>query len=95
VAALLVTSMLLPIFTIAGYLLALIGGSYVFALVGGSILSARDDKWALLPLLPIAFAILHLAYGSGFLIGLFRFSNRWREGRNKLQPRAAIRDSEV
>lgn len=27
--------------------------------------------------LPLVFAILHLSYGSGFLIGLFKFWNRW------------------
>lgn len=28
-------------------------------------------------LLPLAFAILHISYGSGFLFGLFKFWNRW------------------
>jgi hypothetical protein len=30
--------------------------------------------------LPVAFAILHLSYGSGFLVGLLKFWNRWRAG---------------
>ena len=95
VAAFLLALMLLPAFTVAGYFLELIAGAYVVALAGASILSGLKNKWELLPLLPLAFAILHLAYGSGFLIGLVRFWNRWREGETQLQPHAAIRDNEV
>ncbi len=95
VAALLVTLLLLPIFPGAGYLLGLIAGVYSIAALASSILSARKNGWQLLPVLPIAFAILHLAYGSGFLIGLLKFWNRWREGKSRLQPRAAIRDGRV
>jgi glycosyltransferase involved in cell wall biosynthesis len=29
--------------------------------------------------LPVAFAILHLSYGSGFLVGLVKFWNRWND----------------
>lgn len=32
---------------------------------------------SLLPLLPVAFATLHISYGTGFLVGLFRFRKRW------------------
>jgi hypothetical protein len=32
-----------------------------------------------MPLVSLAFAILHLSYGFGFLTGLFRFASRWRE----------------
>lgn len=35
--------------------------------------------------LPIAFAILHLGYGAGFLAGLVRFARRWRSDR---EPKA-------
>jgi hypothetical protein len=31
----------------------------------------------MLPLLPFAFATLHLSYGIGFLWGLIRFAGRW------------------
>jgi len=30
-------------------------------------------------LLPLAFGIIHLSYGLGFLAGLFKFRNRWRD----------------
>jgi succinoglycan biosynthesis protein ExoA len=95
VAALLMSLILLPIFTVAGYLLGLIAGVYAVAVVSATIFSVRKNEWELLPLLPLAFTILHLAYGSGFLIGLLRFWNRWRSGEGQLQPHAAIRDSEV
>jgi len=95
VATLFIALLLLPIFPAARYLLGLIAGLYSVALITASILSVRKNGWALLPNLPIAFAILHLAYGSGFLIGLLKFWNRYREGESKLQPRAAIRDGRV
>ena len=42
-----------------------------------AIAAARKRKWRLLLLLPMAFTIIHLAYGLGFLFGLVRFCNRW------------------
>jgi len=95
VAALLVALLLLPVFSVAGYLLGLMAGIYALAVLSASIISARKNGWLVLPILPLAFAILHLAYGSGFLIGLLKFWNRYREGESKLQPRAAIRDGRV
>lgn len=38
--------------------------------------SLRSALYSLI-LLPIVFAILHLSYGLGFLVGLFKFWNRW------------------
>lgn len=95
VAALLVALLLLPILPAAGYFLGLGAGAYALASVTASVLSAGKNGWQLLPLLPIAFAILHLAYGSGFLIGLLRFWNRWRAGQGQLQPQPEIRDGRV
>lgn len=95
VAALLIGLALLPILPAAGYLLGLIAGVYSVAVLGASILSARKNGWELLPLLPIAFAVLHLAYGSGFLIGLLKFWHRWGEDESKFQPRATIRDGQA
>jgi succinoglycan biosynthesis protein ExoA len=39
----------------------------------------RLDTLAGVLYLPVAFAILHLSYGSGFLVGLVKFWNRWRD----------------
>jgi glycosyltransferase involved in cell wall biosynthesis len=94
VAALLIGLALLPILPAVGYLLGLIAGVYSVAVLGASILAARKNGWELL-LLPIAFAVLHLAYGSGFLIGLLKFWHRWGEDESKFQPRATIRDGQA
>jgi phytoene/squalene synthetase len=65
---------------------------YAAAVVMASILSAQKSRWQLLPLLPIAFAALHLAYGLGFLLGLMKFWNRWGEDQSKAQSAAPMRD---
>jgi GT2 family glycosyltransferase len=93
VAALLMLLILLPVSTVAGYLLGLIVGAYTVAVAVATILSVRKKESRLLPLLPLAFIILHLSYGSGFLIGLLRFWNHWRSDDSQLKPHAAIRDS--
>jgi hypothetical protein len=45
--------------------------------LGASVLTAGRRDWRLLPLLPTTFALLHVAYGLGFLVGLVKFWNRW------------------
>jgi len=50
-------------------------------LIGASFFSskiAQKYSWKYFPIMPIVFAILHISYGSGFLIGLMRFAHRWR-----------------
>ncbi|HKD19997.1 MAG TPA: hypothetical protein VKG23_19250, partial [Thermoanaerobaculia bacterium] len=42
--------------------------------------SAARGRWRLAPAMALAFPILHLAYGSGFLAGLVRFGGRWLDG---------------
>lgn len=54
-----------------------VAGSYVAANVGASVVTAARRGWKSLPLLPLTFAILHVSYGLGFLVGLARFWNRW------------------
>ena len=49
-----------------------IAGPYLIANIGASLWTARRD-WQILPFLPWAFAILHLAYGTGFLWGLWKW----------------------
>lgn len=92
VVALLAALLMMPIFPAARYLTELILSLYAVAVITASIISARKSKWQLLPLLPIAFAILHLAYGLGFLFGLMKFWNRWGVGQSKVQSVAPIRD---
>jgi glycosyltransferase involved in cell wall biosynthesis len=49
---------------------------YVLASFIASLLAARRAGWRALPLLPIAFTLLHISYGTGFLAGLMKFANR-------------------
>jgi glycosyltransferase involved in cell wall biosynthesis len=56
-------------------------GAYVVANLAFSIKESGRLDARLRPVLPIAFATLHIAYGLGFLAGLFRFWNRWGTAR--------------
>jgi hypothetical protein len=74
-AAVLVGSVVLALFAGLGrLLLAGVAGTYLTANLVASLWTARRD-WRTLPLLPLAFSILHLAYGFGFLWGLWK----WRK----------------
>jgi hypothetical protein len=48
--------------------------------------SASRRRPSRLPLVSLAFGILHLSYGFGFLTGLVRFAGRWTEPRAALAP---------
>ena len=56
---------------------------YLVANLSASLWTASKRSWASLPLLPFIFAILHLSYGLGFLIGLVKFVNRWDDKKGK------------
>lgn len=74
----LVVTLLLTFSTSWGwYFLLLICGSYILANLFSSVKIATIKGCRLLPLLLLAFTILHISYGSGFLIGLIKFRNRW------------------
>lgn len=89
--ALLFSALLLSmIFPLARYFTELIVGLYGVAVITASVLSVRRNKWQLLPLLPIAFIILHFAYGFGFLVGLVKFGNRWGESQSTTQSAKPI-----
>jgi glycosyltransferase involved in cell wall biosynthesis len=64
-------------------------GTYVVADLISSILIGRRKGWKLFPRLLVIFPTLHLSYGLGFLVGLLKFSNRWRDR----EGRSAVRDS--
>lgn len=57
---------------------------YLFVNLCASVIIASKRGWQYLPLLPVTFAILHLSYGSGFLVGLFKFWNRWDDKKGKV-----------
>jgi len=52
---------------------------YILTDLSASVITARSQDIKTYLLLPIAFPIIHLSYGLGFLVGLFKFWNRWRD----------------
>ncbi|HZW04013.1 MAG TPA: glycosyltransferase family 2 protein [Anaerolineaceae bacterium] len=54
-----------------------ISGAYLAVNLAASIQVAAHNGWRYLLYLPLAFAILHVAYGSGFLVGLVKFAGHW------------------
>jgi succinoglycan biosynthesis protein ExoA len=62
-----------------GWPIMLVLGSYLLANLAASLFTAARQGRRYLPLLPLVFALLHLGYGSGFLLGLLRFIRRWNE----------------
>jgi glycosyltransferase involved in cell wall biosynthesis len=55
---------------------------YGISNIVASILAARRGEWRSLPIIPVIFAVLHLSYGFGFLIGLINFRHRWHAAEN-------------
>jgi len=53
--------------------------SYILADLGASLVTALQHGRRYFPVLPLAFAILHLSYGFVFVAGLFKFSGRWKD----------------
>jgi hypothetical protein len=53
--------------------LAVFVGCYVLVSLLVAFNIARKEGWRYLPLLPAAFACLHLSYGTGFLWGMVRY----------------------
>ena len=79
VATLLVTALLAPVSQVARVVLAATGALYLLANGTASLRSARHTPWRARLRLPLAFALLHLAYGAGFLVGLVKFAHRWKD----------------
>lgn len=59
-------------------MMLLVGGSYLLTMLFVSMSLAFRSEWRRAPALALSFPVLHLSYGSGFLVGLAKFSNRWR-----------------
>lgn len=53
-------------------LFLLIVSGYLLASLASSLLIARREGWRYFPLLPVAFAVMHFAWGLGFLLRLVR-----------------------
>jgi len=81
----LLTSVLISLFWFPGrYLLIVIVGSYLFANLSASAWTASQKGWRNFPLLPLAYATMHVSYGLGFLVGLVRFIRRWGDKDGKV-----------
>lgn len=52
-------------------------GAYAIGSVGAAVALCRLVGWRYAPVLPMAFALLHLSWGLGFLTGCIRFLPRW------------------
>lgn len=65
-------------------LLVVILGLYLLTNLAASLAIAKKEDWRYLRLLPLAYVIIHLSYGSGFLTGLFKFWNRWGDKRGQV-----------
>ena len=59
--------------------LALIAGSYLVTNLAATLWTAGRSGLQYLAVLPVVFLILHVSWGVGFLSGLLRFANRWRD----------------
>ena len=57
---------------------------YLLANLSASIMTASGQGIKKLLLLPLAFTIIHLSYGSGFIVGLFKFWNRWGDKKGQV-----------
>jgi succinoglycan biosynthesis protein ExoA len=84
----------LPFSAVGQELFVFTASAYAIANAGATIVTMRGESVRFMPLLPVAFATLHLAYGTGFLFGLIRFWNRWgflaKSARSlRLQPQPA------
>lgn len=73
VASLVTTAVLSPFNPLFVLLFASLVGSYVLISLALSVRIAAKEGWRYLPVLPLAFACLHVAYGTGFLLGGVHF----------------------
>jgi len=55
-------------------------GVYILACVGASVLACARGGWQYLPLVPLAFATIHLCWGAGFWWGILSCLHGWTGG---------------
>jgi len=79
IAILLSSLLIAPFSVMASWVLGLSLGSYLIANLGISMLAGGRGDLNLLLTLPLCFATIHFAWGTGFLVGLLRFWNRWKD----------------
>ena len=73
-------SIILTLFTPWGWvLLSSITVFYIASNLLASVINAVKKGGKHFMILPLAYVIIHLSYGTGFLTGLFKFWNRWND----------------
>ncbi|MGH9875239.1 MAG: glycosyltransferase family 2 protein, partial [Pyrinomonadaceae bacterium] len=70
VTMLLLLSLTAPFFAVSKWSLLATLGAYVLLNLAATIAVASRTGWSLFPIVPLAFAIIHVAYGAGFLVGI-------------------------
>jgi succinoglycan biosynthesis protein ExoA len=85
-------SLLLALFPICRPLSLVTPLVYLVVNLFVSLNTASKYGWQYLLPLPIIFAILHLSYGMGFLVGMLRFVNRWKDKQGKKPSSEKIMD---
>ena len=60
--------------------------AYLLTNLFASLWTASKRGWASLLFLPLIYAILHLSYGLGFLMGLLKFAKRWGDKQGQTPP---------
>ena len=78
-------SLILAIFVSWGWVALLtITGVYITANLIASAIPSAKKGWKHFIQLPVAFGIIHVSYGSGFLAGFVKFWNRWKDKRGRV-----------
>ena len=84
VLALILTSLLSFLVSWGWLALIILLVAYLATNMTASIVSASGEGFKKLLLLPLAFAIIHFSYGLGFLVGFFKFWNRWKDNQGSV-----------
>jgi len=91
VAALILGIIGAPLWGVARLLLGLVLLLWGAGALAASLAAARRWGWRVVPLMPIAFLVVHVSYGLGFLAGLIRFAGRWGDAGAPVAPLPAGR----
>ena len=84
VAALIGSVLFSMVFSWGWVTLLAVAGTYLLANLAASGITASKNGWGHFLLLSLVYAILHLSYGLGFLVGLVKFVHRWGDKQGKV-----------
>ena len=84
VAALMGSYLFAWLFPLGWVLFIGLSAAYILANVAASVWTAFQKGLRNVMLLPLVFSILHISYGTGFLVGLVKFRNRWGDKKGKV-----------